>query len=439
MPPSTDEQVMPDLPELEIKAAGPTPAEQWVNSEKVQASAGYPPLVFMLADAFQNWVERIALDCTSQAVTVRYQIDGVWREMTPLDRQTGDYMIAVLKQIAGLNYRVRDRAQKGHFKAEMYRRKFTCNVRCEPVPSGERIAIQIDLPRAKPESLVEMGMREKSFEQFRGFFGQKCGVIVASTLPGDGESTLWSGVKAAGDRFMSDYVTLEPEGKVEPEVVNVNSITYTNEKPFSETLNGLMLREPDAVFLPNVTDPDMARVALDMTRKYQRLLILQVQAHSAADAIYRLLALGLEPGELKEVLIGSIAMRTARRLCDNCKQAYEPDPATLSRLGIPVGRVRQFYAPFDPQQFAEVDRNGNTILPPPCEHCQGVGYFARLGLFELIEMNDETRQLISRGRPLAEMQEYLRRNKVRTFREEGIAAIALGQTSIEEIQRVLKK
>lgn len=435
---SAEEEVL-ELPELTLKASGPNPAEQWVNGEKVQASPGYPPLVFLLADAFTNWVGRIAIDCNSQAVSIRYQIDGIWRDMPALDRQTGDYMVAVLKQIAGLDYRTRDRVQKGKFKAELYFKKFECHVRCEPVPTGERIEILIDLPRPEPDTLIDMGMREKSFEQFRQFFSNKSGLIVAATLPGDGASTLWRGVKSAGDRFMSDYVTLEPEGQTEPEVINVNSVTYPADKPFEEALNHLLLREPDAVFLPKLKDGKLLHTALKLATKYQRLIVAQIEANSAADAIYRLMLMGMKPDEINQMLIGVIASRTARRLCDNCKQPYEPDPATLARLGIPAGRVRQFFAPFDPQQFAEVDKNGNTILPPPCEHCQGVGYFGRLGLFELIPNNDQVKRLIAGQRPLAEMQELLRRSQIRSFREEGIAAIALGQTSIEEIQRVLKK
>lgn len=436
---ATDPNVAPELPPLVIKAEGPTPAEQWVNAEKVQTSPGYPPLIMMLADAFTNWTQWIVLDFMPEAVSVRYQIDGIWHDMPGMDRQTGDYVAAVLKQVAGLNYRVRDSHQAGSFKAELYFNKYGVQVRCEPVPSGERIAIKIDLPRTEPDTLVEMGMREKSVEQFRTLFAKQQGLIVASTLPGDGASTLWKGVKAAGDRFMSDYVTLEPEGQVEPEVINVNSVTYPKDQSFAAALEKLMLREPDAVFLPRVKDPKVLETAISMIRKFKRLIVVQLEAHSAADAIYRLLVLGAQPADLAELLLGSIAQRTARRLCDNCKQPYQPDPQTLSRLGIPAGRVRQFYAPFDPQQFAEVDKNGNTILPPPCEHCNAASYFARLGLFELITMDDDLKRLITQGRPLAEMQEMLKRKGVRSFREEGIAAIALGQTSIEEIQRVLKK
>lgn len=434
---STD--VEPELPTIEIEASGPNPAEQWVNGEKVQTSPGYPPLLMLLADAFGNWVQSVVLDSNADAVHVRFQIDGLWRDMQAMDRQTGDYVNAVLKQISGMDFRNRESAQKGSFKAKWYFKKFECEVRSEPVPTGERTLIKIALPRPEPETLVEMGMRQKSFETFKGFFSRGSGLIIAATQPGDGASTLWKGVKAAGDRFMSDYVTLEPAGEQEPEVINVNSVTYDKNQTFHDALNKLFLREPDAVFIPNLRDPETLKTTIELNEKYQRLVAVQIEANSAADAIYRMLVLGMKPDVLSRQLFGVISSRLVRKLCDNCKQPYEPDPATLSRLGIPQGRVRQFFAPFDPYQFAEVDKNGNQILPPPCENCQGVGYFGRLGLFEMFEMDDDLRRLVSGMRPLPEMVELLRRKQVRSYREEGIAAIALGQTSIEEIQRVLQK
>lgn len=435
---TSEPEVVIELPPLNIKAAGKTQVEQWINGQRVQQSPGYPTLLLVLADAFTNWAEWIVLEYSAEQVTIRYQIDGIWRDMPSLDRPTGDYMLAVLKQICDMYFKERDRLQQGTFSAEMYFKKYKCKVRCQGVPTGERVAIHVDLPRPQPDDLPAMGMREKTFEIVKRFYSQESGLIVSATMPGDGASTLWRGVKAAGDRFVSDYVTLELEGQTEPEVINVGSVTYTPTEGFEAALTKLMLREPDAVFVPNVRDGKMLNLLLANSRKYQRLVAAQIDGRSALDAVFRLLVLGLSPDEVADNLIGTVSQRLVRRLCDACKSAYQPDPATLNRLGIPVGRVRQFFAPFDPYQHAEVNSKGETILPPPCTQCQGVGYFGRLGLFEVVENDQDLKQAIRSGRKLDDIQEMLRRKGQRSFREEGIAAIALGQTSIEEVQRVLK-
>ena len=427
-----------ELPPMTLKPGGSTPAAQWVNGEKILSAPGYPTLVLILADAFANWVQTIALDFTAHHATIRFQIDGIWRDMPPMDRQTGDYMLVVLKQLADLDFRERDERQDGSFTAELFLKKYKCKVRCQPVPTGERVAINIELPRPSPEDLATMGMRPKAVEMVRSFFRRKTGLIISATLPGDGASTLWMGVKAAGDRFISDYVTLEPKGQQEPDVINVNSIEYEPQQGFKAALDKLMLREPDAVFVPNVRELGMLQSMLASNKRYERLLVAQIHARSALDAVYRLLVMGLTPQEISDALIGVVNKRLVRRLCDNCKQSYQPDPATLARLGIAVGRVREFFAPFDPVMFAETDSKGQTVLPPPCDFCQGVGYFGRLGLFEVLENNDDLKQVLHGGKTLNESQEFLHSRGLRSFREEGIAAIALGQTSIEEVQRVLK-
>jgi len=426
------------LPPLELQSAGETKSQQEVNLLRVLPSVGYPTLLLLLADAFKNWAEWIVLDFSAKQVKIRFQIDGLWSERPALERPVGDYLLATLKQIALLDYRQRDARQEGSFDARYEKRKYRCHVRSQAVPSGERVAIRVELPRPQPENLPDMGMREKSFQQVKSFFGHKTGLIVLATLPGDGASTAWKGIKAAGDRFSSDYVTVEPRGSREEEVINVGAINYDSVEDFDKVLDGLLLREPDAIFVTNVNDGRILRSAFQKGRQAQRLVVVQIASRSAAEALFRLQILGLTPGQLSEGLIGIVAQRLVRRLCDRCKEAYDPDPATLSKLGIPAGRVRQFYKPFDPAAYTTVDSKGNPVPPPDCPDCGGSGFFGRLGLFEVLENDDLLKQILRQKKKLPEAMQLLRQGGRRSFREEGIAALALGQTGMAELQRVLK-
>jgi type II secretory ATPase GspE/PulE/Tfp pilus assembly ATPase PilB-like protein len=369
---------------------------------------------------------------------VRYKIDGMWHDKLPMDRPTGDYLLATLKQLADLDYRQRNERQEGNFSGLWETRKYKFAVLCQPVASGERVAISIDLPRPKPTDLVQMGMREKMFERVKQFFKQPRGLIVSATLPGDGASMAWKGIKAAGDRFMADFVTLEQRGAVEDEVINVGSVLYDAPDQFGAELQKLLLREPDAVFFPRVTNPRVMRQIVELGLVTDRLMVVQLEARSALEALYRLQVLGMTPDEISQSLIGIVAQRLLRRLCGQCREMFEPDPATLAKLGIPAGRVRTFYKQFDPAAYTTVDSKGNAIPPPPCPACGGVGYFARLGLFEVLENDSVVKSILQQGKTFPEAVQLWRGARYPTFREEGVAAIALGLTSIEELQRVLR-
>lgn len=426
------------LPPLVLNAAGDSESQRDVNLQKVLPSPGYPTLVLLLAEAMKVWAELVVLDYTSQQVSVRFQVDGQWRDMPPMDRPTGDYMLVSLKQLANLDYRVRDERQAETIQGKLEKHKYKIRIVCEPVPSGERVVLRLELPRPKPSNYIEMGMREKVHERVKQFFKQGSGLIVSATLPGDGASTAWNGLRSSGDRFMADYVTFEAKGRIEDDVINVGSVTYQSPGTFATELQQLLLKEPDAVFFSNVRTPDIMRSIVDVGLASGRLMAVQIEARTAVEALYRLQILGMTPGEISKHLVGVVVQRLARRLCHDCREAFEPDPATLTKLGIQPGRVRELYREFDPAAYTTQDSKGNPIPPPVCPNCGGSGYFGRIGLFEVLSNDDTVKQILKQNLPYAQAVQAWKQAGNPTFREEGIAAVAVGVTGIEELQRVLR-
>jgi type II secretory ATPase GspE/PulE/Tfp pilus assembly ATPase PilB-like protein len=426
------------LPPLAFKAAGNSETQREVNLAKVLRSPGYPTLVLVLADAVSKWADRIVFDYTAQHVSVRFQIDGIWLDLPPMDRPTGDFMLATLKQLCNLDFLDRDSRQEGSFSGQLAALKYKFHVRCQAVPTGERVQIRIELPRPQPTQLVEMGMREKAYERVKQMLKRGQGLLVSAAVPGDGASMSWKGLRAAGDRFTSDFVTFEQKGAVEDDVINVGSVVYDSEETFAGKLRELLLKEPDTVFFSQVRSTAIMRQIVDAGLSSNRLMGVQIEARSAMEAIYRLQMLGMTVEEIQKHLIGVVAHRTMRRLCVNCREAFEPDPQILAKLGIQPGRVRQFFKQFDPAAYTTLDNKGNPIPPPVCPTCGGTGFFARVGLFEVLE-NDATLQSILKARKkYPDAVQMWRAAGNPTFREEGLAMLALGLTSIEELQRVLK-
>ncbi|MBL8853939.1 MAG: Flp pilus assembly complex ATPase component TadA [Planctomycetaceae bacterium] len=426
------------LPPLALKAAGDSESQREVNLAKVVRSPGFPTLVLLLADTVGKWADRVILDFTAHHVGVKQQVDGIWVDLPPMDRPTGDFMLATLKQLCNLDFRERETRQESTFTGQLDAFKYKFHVRCQPVPTGERVQIRVDLPRPQPAQLVEMGMREKAYERVKQMLKQGKGLLVSAALPGDGASMSWKGVRAAGDRFTADFVTFEQKGAVEDEVINVGSVVYDSLDVFDDRFRELLLKEPDTVFFSQVRSPEIMRRIVDKGLSSNRLMVVQIDARSAMEAVFRLQILGMTRDEIQKHLVGVVAHKTLRRLCIKCREAFEPDPSVLAKLGIQPGRVRQFYKQFDPAAYTTLDKKGNPIPPPTCPTCGGTGFFARVGLFEVLENDATLKSILQSQKKFSEATQMWRAAGNPTFREEGLAMLALGITSIEELQRVLK-
>jgi type II secretory ATPase GspE/PulE/Tfp pilus assembly ATPase PilB-like protein len=135
-----------------------------------------------------------------------------------------------------------------------------------------------------------------------------------------------------------------------------------------------------------------------------------------------------------------VNQRLVRRLCENCKQPFQPAPQLLQKLGIPPGRVEAFYAKYQPPPPEQlVDEKGNPIPPPVCEVCGNLGFVERIGIFELLEINDSIRETLLASPDLESLMAAAKASGFLSLREEGIAVVAKGITSIDELQRVLQK
>jgi type II secretory ATPase GspE/PulE/Tfp pilus assembly ATPase PilB-like protein len=162
--------------------------------------------------------------------------------------------------------------------------------------------------------------------------------------------------------------------------------------------------------------------------------IISLRAKDAADALLRLLA--LKPGEKLASAQGGRAQRLVRKLCERCREAFQPDPALLQRLGIPPGRVQVLYQEKQPPQPGQERKRG---VPEICPACRGLGYRGRTAIFELLVLDDRLRQALRKQPNLDAIKQLARSAGNRTLQEEGVLLVALGITSLAELQRVLKQ
>jgi type II secretory ATPase GspE/PulE/Tfp pilus assembly ATPase PilB-like protein len=176
----------------------------------------------------------------------------------------------------------------------------------------------------------------------------------------------------------------------------------------------------------NFVDAESAKVLMDEVAD-ERLIITSIPARDAAEALLRLLQMKLPQKQFAEVVTGVLYQRLIRKLCPDCKVGYQPPPDVLKKLGIPSGKVQQLFRPPKPEEIEK-----------PCQTCQGIGYVGRTGIFELLVVNDQMREILAKQPSVDLLRKAARADGQRSLQEEGILLVAKGVTSLPELQRVLK-
>lgn len=412
------------------------------NLLQAKQSPAFPIAGGVFAQCLSRRGERLMLDFTAQGVGVRFEIDGVWLNADPMDRQSGDAVLAIYKTITNLNVQDRRSKQEGKFGAEFSGGKYNCEFVSQGVKTGERVLIKIAPKKPKFEKIEDLGMREKMRESFKVIMDTSPGMVLISAPNGGGLSTTWDMSLTLADRLIRDFVALEDKAQPENEVININPHYY--DKAAGETpltlLPQLSLKEPDGWVVPDPTSAEVLDELCKQIHEMERMAITRVAAKDAIEALLRLVSYKAPLPELAKALTGVLNVRLARRLCDKCKQPFQPPPQLLQRLGIPAGRVQvlyQEYKPPPPEQ--QVDEKGRPIEIPVCQKCGGLGYCGRIGLFELLKIDDKIREALVAQPNLETIKRVAKASGHRSLQEEGILQVAQGVTSVQELQRALKQ
>jgi type II secretory ATPase GspE/PulE/Tfp pilus assembly ATPase PilB-like protein len=391
-------------------------------------SPGYLLVKDLIADMVNRRADRVHLEYGAQAVAIRQEIDGVWHNGEARDRESGDVMLAVMKTLANLDVKDRRKKQAGQFAAKYQEKKFLLPLTSQGVQTGERVILSRLSDKAKPHTYDALGMREGIKQQWEEFMARDRGFVVFSTLPGGGLTTLTNASIEETDRLMRDFFAIEEVNHREQEIQNVAVHTYDASKGETPAtiIPGLIRLYPNAYIMRDLVDADSATLLMKEVED-DKLIITSIQAREAAEALLRILQMKVPPKNLAAVATAVLYERLIRKLCPDCKVGYTPPPDALKKLGIPPGKVQQLFRPPKPEEREK-----------PCATCQGLGYVGRTGVFELLVVTDQMREILVKQPSLELLKKAARADGQRSLQEEGILLVAKGVTSLQELQRVLK-
>ncbi len=427
-----------EMPPIQFTPAGESEAARTEVLNEVEPSPGFPAVAELLVESICRHAFTTVLDYTPHQVAVRFQIDGLFHAGQPMDRERGDYLLATLKKLAGMNYQERRARQEGNFSTLYKKIKQKVRVVSQGIKTGERVAIYLDWKREIPETAEQLGMRASMIKQLAPILNDpNTGLVLVSAVPGEGYTSAWRGVLSICDRLTRDYFVIEETNAVEPEVINFNSVTFDRAAGQSamSPIEGLLLKQPDVLAFPELPDASTINSIVNLSRDQDMPIFLRSPGKGCLDALLRLMVMKPNSGPLLERLNCIVAMRLMRKLCQKCRLPYKPHPGLLQKLGLPPGRISELYRPFVWQPGMQ-DENENEILP--CRTCFGVGYFGRTGIFEMLVLTETLRKAILQSPKLNQLNVLAQSHGHISMQQEGIVLVARGLTSIEELQRVLK-
>jgi general secretion pathway protein E len=393
------------------------------RTRQVENSKGYMAAKELVYDAILRRSTDIHLEPKEDEMSVRLRIDGVMYPTEPFDRVVGDAVMNIFKVLGGMDITEKRRGQDGSFGAKLEGREIDFRAATQGTRHGEKLSLRILDQSSSVNSLAGLGMRKKMQESMRQIVHQPHGLLLSCGPTGAGKSTtLYASLKDV-DAYQLNVITVEDP--IEYKMANVNQIEINTKagQTFASSLRSILRQDPDVLMIGEIRDGETATIACQAANT-GHMVFSTVHANDSITAVFRMLELGVEPFMVANSLSAVLGQRLVRRLCKECREAYKPEREVLDRLEIPADRIDQFFRP----------PGGGEM----CPECNGLGYVGRTGVFELLVINDELRDLIRDKAAASKVKLAAKRNGMLTMKQEGIRLLAQGITSVEELERTVK-
>jgi type IV pilus assembly protein PilB len=386
--------------------------------EMIESNPVKKLLNLVLLQAIKDKASDIHFEPFEDEFKMRYRIDGVLYEMVPPPRYVALAIASRIKVMANLDIAERRMPQDGRIELSLRGVPIDLRVAVLPTLFGESVVLRV-LDRSNVQlSLEKIGMRDEELAVFRQLMHKPNGIIINTGPTGSGKTTtLYAALSELND----------PEVKIltaeDPVEYDIDGLIQAQVKPdqgftFARALRSFLRQDPDIILVGEIRDLETAQISVQASLT-GHLVFTTLHTNDAPSAIARLMDLGMEPFLITATLEAVVAQRLVRRICVNCKTEYRPTEEQVMELALrpeDIGDRVFFYG-------------------KGCDYCNGTGYRGRMGIYEIMALDDTIRELIMRRGSTAVIRREAVKRGMRTLREAGLLAIFEGITSLDEVVR----
>jgi len=420
-----------DFKELETLVASPDPYEgieivieddDAAPLEDLLRDTEAPPAIrianAIILEAIRLGASDIHIQPRTVSVVVRYRIDGVLTDKIHIPHQLHQSLVSRLKIMSELDISERRRPQDGRITVKTPMRMVDLRISTLPTINGEKVVMRILDRNSAVHSLDKLGFSEFDLPRVLDMVARPQGIILATGPTGSGKTTTLYSLLQHDATPDKNYVTIEDPVEYYLDMAGQVLVREKIGLTFPTILRALLRQDPDVVLLGEIRDFETAEVAFHAALT-GHMVYSTLHTNSAIATIARLFDLGLKPYVVTTALAGIIAQRLVRQICPDCRQEVAVDPLLRTRLG---------------SAFADVDR---VFRGKGCPTCHGSGYKGRVGIYEVLTLDDDLRDRIGSGASVLEIRRLVRQKGLRSIAHHALERVQAGATSLEEILRVL--
>jgi general secretion pathway protein E len=371
--------------------------------------------------AVRDRASDIHIEPFENRVAVRFRVDGVLGEVTGVPPRFHASIVARIKIMSGLNIAEKRLPQDGRIRIKLAGKDIDIRVATAPTAHGERVTMRLLDKSAVVLDLVKIGMDPPTLRQVEDLIRRPYGIILVTGPTGSGKTTTLYSCLARINEPTLNILTVEDPIEYQLEGISQVAVSAKINLTFAAGLRSFLRHDPDVIMVGEIRDRETAEIAIQASLT-GHLVFSTIHTNDAAGAFTRLIDMGVEPFLVASSLLANMAQRLVRRLCRECREPFVPSDAELEQLE--VSRV-------------EVEKAGGILYRPKgCEACGGLGYKGRAGIYELLTVTNEIRQMVMNRASANEIKRVATRQGMTTLRQYGASRVLEGVTSIEEVLRV---
>lgn len=373
----------------------------------------------LLIQAIKQKASDIHIEPFEKDLSVRLRVDGVLQEDVQPPRAWRGQLVSRIKVLANLDIAKKNIPQDGRIRTRMAGRPVDIRVSTMPVRHGERVVMRI-LEKQTNFSLDGCGMAEDTLETFRRIIKTPYGIILVCGPTGSGKTTTLYSALSEINSPDKNILTIEDPIEYELRGIGQTQVNHKIGLSFARVVRAHLRQDPDVILIGETRDRETAENAIQASLT-GHLVFSTIHTNDAPTSFTRLMDMGIEPFLVATSITGVLAQRLVRKLCNSCKESYVPSSSEIQKLKIPE-LMHHF--------------TGRLYKPVGCPECQGKGYSGRMGIYELMVVDEEIRRLVAQGKSAAEIMEMCVAKGMRNLRGDGMLKVLQGHTAMDEIFRV---
>jgi len=412
-------QIQDEIPETAARSASATVTET-IDFESISEMAESRPvkrlLNLVLLQAIKDRASDIHFEPFEDEYKIRYRIDGVLYEMVPPPKHLAMAIASRIKVMAGLDIAERRMPQDGRIELNVAGNPVDLRISVLPTMFGESVVMRVLDRSVVSLELENLGLRDDDIALFKRQIDKPNGIVLVTGPTGCGKTTtLYAALNYANDISIKIITTEDP---VEYDLDGIVQVPINEEigVTFAACLRSILRQDPDKVLVGEIRDWETAQIAVEASLT-GHTVFSTLHTNDAPSTITRLLEMGVEPFLLTATLEAVVAQRLVRRICTDCREEYHPEETELMELALKPEDVK----------------GKKFFYGRGCPTCNNMGFKGRMGIFEIMEINDDIRNLILDRASTERVRQEALKHGMRSLRDSGLLAIYDGLTTIEEV------